>query len=230
MYGRLLAGSAFEIVPIHDATGLAEGYNRGLRQCRGDLVIFSHDDVEFLADDFREKLQGHMEHCDVLGIAGTRRLTAPAWALSGLPYAYGQVASPDFEKTGSYGVVVWSVPSRRTDRMQSMDGVFLCARRPVAEAIRFDEEVFKGFHLYDLDFTYRAFLNGYRLALANDLYPLHVSGGPNDQRWREDGDLFLKKFANQFTAKKPWFYRSATILVPTRQDIVTAMTPPHWDD
>ncbi len=39
-----LAGQAYEIIGIHDARSLAEGYNRGVRRSRGDLLIFSHDD------------------------------------------------------------------------------------------------------------------------------------------------------------------------------------------
>jgi glycosyl transferase family 2 len=87
MYCRLLEGTSFETIVIRDAAGLSEGYNRGLRACRGDLVLFSHDDIQFLGPDFCRRLLGHMQHCDVLGVAGTRRLTSPTWLLSGLTYA-----------------------------------------------------------------------------------------------------------------------------------------------
>ena len=80
MYARLFAGHAHEIIHIPDARGLCEGYNRGFAQSRGELVIFSHDDVEFRAPDFAERLLGHMAHCDVAGVAGTDKLSGGDWS------------------------------------------------------------------------------------------------------------------------------------------------------
>ncbi|MBZ0250930.1 MAG: glycosyltransferase family protein, partial [Burkholderiales bacterium] len=52
-YGRVKASFArafgedpWELVGIHDAKSLCEGYARGFAQARGDLVVFSHDDIE----------------------------------------------------------------------------------------------------------------------------------------------------------------------------------------
>jgi hypothetical protein len=232
MYQRLLAVESMEIVPIHDATSLAEGYNRGLQLSHGDPVIFSHDDVQFLAPDFHAKLVGHMAQCDLLGIAGTRLLTGPGWIHAGLTYAYGQIAYPNYANSGQFGLVVWSVPRRRIDRMQALDGVFLCARRPVALALGFDEQTFRRFYLYDMDFTYRGFLGGHRLAVACDLYPVHDSDGKEDDLWEDDRRLFVEKFAGRLAprpAAVSW-HQNAAMLVPTAQDVVQLMTPMHWND
>src|SRR5690348_2577735 len=88
-YSRVFRGEEFEMIRIADATSLAEGLNRGLARSRGELVVFSHDDVEFLAPDFARRLEGHMSHCDILGVAGTRRLAGPNWTDAGPPYLYG---------------------------------------------------------------------------------------------------------------------------------------------
>jgi len=40
-------------VRIPDARSLAEGYNRGLRRARGDLLLFSHDDVRIVTPGLR---------------------------------------------------------------------------------------------------------------------------------------------------------------------------------
>ena len=40
MYARLLAGVEHEVIGIHDAAGMCEGYNRGMRQAR---VRIGHD-------------------------------------------------------------------------------------------------------------------------------------------------------------------------------------------
>src|SRR6266404_4450113 len=88
MYDTLLAGGPSEIIPIRDAGGLAEGYNRGLEQSHGEVVMFSHDDVEFLSHDFRSRLLAHLEQCDVLGVQGTALLRDGQLTGAGPPYAY----------------------------------------------------------------------------------------------------------------------------------------------
>src|SRR6185437_1711973 len=79
MYQRLFSGHAHEIVHISDARGLCEGNNRGLRRSRGEIVIFSHDDVEFRAPDFASRLLNHLNYCDIAGVAGTDRLCNGDW-------------------------------------------------------------------------------------------------------------------------------------------------------
>jgi len=44
----LLGDEPYEIVAVRDARSLAEGYNRGVARSSGDIVILSHDDIEFL--------------------------------------------------------------------------------------------------------------------------------------------------------------------------------------
>jgi hypothetical protein len=90
-YHRVLHGAEHEIIRISDARSLAEGYNRGMAQSRGEILIFSHDDIEILvpiADIVRQRL----EVFDLIGVAGTTRVAAAQWFYSGHPHVYGQVA------------------------------------------------------------------------------------------------------------------------------------------
>src|SRR5690348_347898 len=78
-YARTLGHEPHEFIHISDATGLAEGYNRGAARARGDFLIFSHDDIGLISPDFGHRLLGHLRSHDVLGIAGTRLLTNAFW-------------------------------------------------------------------------------------------------------------------------------------------------------
>jgi GT2 family glycosyltransferase len=228
MYRRLLAGGPFEIIAIRDVTGLAEGYNRGVATAQGSILIFVHDDVEFLANDFRSKLLGHLEHCDVLGVQGTTRLRDGQLTGAGPPYSYGQVAVPNPTYPECYDVQFWSVQGRRSDGMQALDGLFICAKRHVAESIRFDQETFCGFHLYDLDFTFRAHLAGYSISVANDLYPVHRSHGDKGQHWKDDKERFEKKFSGRLF-DRPWRpFKTAAMAVTSKAEVIDVMTPLHW--
>jgi hypothetical protein len=179
-YHRALAGWRHDIVRIADAKSIAEGYTRGTAAATGEIVIFSHDDVELLAADFGPRLAHRLAECDVLGVAGATRATGPAWSFAGWPFLHGSVIYP--ESTG-YRVTVYSraVPLARGIRV--MDGVFLAMRRDVALRIGWDAATCDGFHGYDVDFTLRAAQAGCRLAAASDLGVVHLSYGSFDERW-----------------------------------------------
>jgi len=228
MYAEIFAGEDCEVVGVHDAQGLAEGYNRAMAAAKGDLFIFSHDDIEILNPDFKDRLLGHMRHADLVGVAGATRVIGGAWALAAPPYVFGQIAHWDpAEKR--YLAGIWGVPMRRVDRIKAMDGVFMCASRALAEKIRFDENAFTGFHAYDLDFTFRAHLAGFKLAVGCDLCLLHASTGQFDQNWKHFEDVFRAKHGGRLDVMSRPVYRATTVTVETREELLAVMTPPWWD-
>jgi GT2 family glycosyltransferase len=227
-YSRVFGTEDTELIAVHDALSLAEAYNRAVPACKGDLIIFSHDDIQILNADFKERLLGHMEHADMVGIAGSTHVTGGAWAQPAYPYIYGQIAhySPA-EKL--YFAGVWGVPQRRVDGIKAMDGVFLCTRRNLAREIPFDEKAFTGFHGYDMDFTFRAHLAGFRLAVGCDLCILHESSGQWDNSWKRYEDIFRLKHFGRFDVLAPRIYKAATVSVESSDELLRIMTPPWWD-
>lgn len=228
MYSRVLADGPFEIIRIPDATGLCEGYTRGLAQSSGEIVIFSHDDMELLADDARSRMLAHLEFCDLLGVAGATRVCNGNWLGAGPPYIYGQVLHQQPLK-GTMSVAIYGAPRRRIDHMVVLDGVFLCCRRESAIAIGFDTETFTGFHMYDLDFTFRAHLAGLRLSVCTDLDVLHMSDPAYDETWMRDAERFFNKHkAALWPFSQPFTLTHVT--VNTIQAGLERMRPPHWED
>ena len=104
-YSSLFVHESHEIISIQDATGLAEGYNRGIRASKGETLIFSHDDVRFLSPDFHRLLLGHLDSSDLLGVAGTTKVVSGRWTDAGLPHLYGQVATAN--PAGMIDVEIW---------------------------------------------------------------------------------------------------------------------------
>jgi tetratricopeptide (TPR) repeat protein len=181
-YERALRGWPHEIVRIADATSLAGGYAQGLARATGEVVIFTHDDVEILATDFGHRLERRLRECDVLGVAGATRATAPGWPFAGWPYLHGSVIYPGDHGQGYY-VTVYSRTVPLASGIRLMDGVFLAMRHEVAASIGWDAETCDGFHGYDVDFTLRAAQAGWRLAVASDLGVMHRSYGSFDEQW-----------------------------------------------
>lgn len=233
MYKRVLGAEAYEIIRIPDAKSMCEGYNWGLRHCRGEYIVFSHDDVEVLGPNFPAVLIGHLQRLDVIGVAGTDRLVGAAWTSSGPPHIFGQVASPSPPPATGWTVQIYGgVAARATDGIQALDGLFIAARREVAERVSFDEATFTGFHLYDIDFSFRAHLAGHRVAVVNDIPMIHQSRGRYDEdAWGRAAEAFKRKHAARLDGKalRPVRFEWTRVQVNTREEILRVMTP-RWID
>ncbi|MCM2328715.1 MAG: glycosyltransferase family protein [Lysobacter sp.] len=192
-YARAFGSDPWELIGIHDARSLSEGYARGFAQASGDLVVFSHDDIEILTGGIGAALASALAAADVAGLVGTTHLTGPAFAWSGKAHARGRVAEPARGRQGVDLVVFNPVP-RASAGMQALDGVFIAATRRAVEAVGFDAVTFDGFHLYDMDFTYRAHLAGLSVAITPDIVIRHDSTGSFDGKWEGYAARFLAKF------------------------------------
>jgi hypothetical protein len=172
-YERALAGVEHEIVRIADAKSMCEGYNRGVAQARGDRLVFTHDDVELLFEgEFAQRLATHFEQFDVFGVTGTTRLIRAPWTSAGVPHIFGLVV----HLTGAdlFVVDAYGVPAHAIAGAQALDGVLIAATRDACAKVGgWDAERFGGWHLYDLDFSWRAHLAGLRCGIVTDLGLLH---------------------------------------------------------
>jgi hypothetical protein len=191
-YRERLAGVPHEILLIDDARSLCEGYNRGIDRATGDILVFSHDDIEILTGDFAPRLIGHLEQVDLIGVAGTTRVVDATWGMAGWPHCHGQVVHAD-RTLGTCAVSMFQVTGPVVEDIQGLDGLFFAARRRVIESVRFDALTFDGFHLYDLDFTFSAFQAGFRITVCNDIVIAHDSRGRFDARFAGFAERFVAK-------------------------------------
>jgi len=194
-----LQGRRYELIRIRDARSLAEGYNRGLARSRGERLVFCHDDIELLQPDVYERIVAHLRCADVAGVAGSSRLLSGLWSGSGQPDTHGQVVSPAPNGDGFHLDVFGFASQAAGKAIQALDGLFLAVRRNVAEALRFDAESFDGFHLYDADFTFRAYLAGFHLAVCHDILIYHASLGDYDEAWKRYAEVFRRKYADRLS-------------------------------
>ncbi len=222
-YRRVLAGQTIEFIGIHDAAGICEAYNRGIDRAKGEILIFSHDDVEFVNPQIGPQIAGAMEKCDVLGIAGTTRLEHPMWSYAGPPYIFGQVAHANDD--GTFAIQIFATPAPLVGGMQALDGCFIAAHRRATKTVRFDAERFKGFHLYDADFTLCAHRAGLRVAACCELALIHRSRGNLSEEWNRDSEIFQAKHGYHLYPYRRRAFVPAEVVVQTLPDVLQAMTP-----
>ena len=160
------------IVRVPDAKSMCEGYNRGAEQAEADWLLFCHDDIAVI-DWNANTLAEAFRNWDVFGVSGTARLTAPNWYDSTPNLLRGSVLAPA-DKQGRVEHQLFCTPAQRIWEAQALDGIFIACRRLVWADLRFDEAI-EGFTGYDVDFSYRSYLSGYRLGVIGDLILYHAS-------------------------------------------------------
>ena len=186
-----LGAREHEFIAIRDARSLCEGYERGLRAARHPMVVFSHDDVELVGGRPFDAIERALEEHAIVGVAGSRRAAGPAMAWAGHPHVHGFVAYPAGER---HKATMYSLSSGILGGMQFFDGLLFAARRGAALAVGFDAVTFDGFHLYDLDFAYRAHRAGHSVAVTTEVLAVHASEGGFGESWRHYAQRFLRKF------------------------------------
>jgi tetratricopeptide (TPR) repeat protein len=224
MIERRFAGIAHEVIAITDARSLGEGYQRGFAKSRGDAIVFCHDDIDILAEDAAERLLLHLTRHELVGVAGTTRVTGPAVLWSGHPWIHCWMTHR-LPGESDYEVAISSLDVPVVTGVEALDGVFLACRRDVVERVGFDAVTFDGFHLYDLDFTYRAQQAGRKLAIVCDLALVHASKGRFDISWQRYADRFMEKFPDLSGARgTPHWY---AVRVPSADDVLSLQRRLH---
>jgi hypothetical protein len=226
MYRRLLAGVPYEVIVIADAHSMCDGYTRGTRQAKGDVMVYSHHDIEYLFDDFVTVLEGALSRYDVIGVAGTDKLVNPIWTHAGIGHQFGQVVHPN--NKGTLDVEVYAAPAPIVGGIMAMDGLFLAARREAVERVGWDGETFDGFHFYDIDFTFRAALAGLKLAVVPELGFFHSSLNGPDPNYATYEKRFAAKHDASIRPEPTYPFQVAIQRVPDRDAARKVLRPDFW--
>jgi GT2 family glycosyltransferase len=226
MYRSAFGDEPWEMIDIHDARSLAEGYNRGAARSRGQTLIFSHDDIEILSPGFAQRVKSHLERFDLIGVAGTSRLINGYWASAGAPYIFGQVCHVQSDQ--KVRVDIYGTPRPAVGGIQALDGLFLAARRSLLDKVSFDAVTFDQFHLYDLDFSFAAYRAGFQLGVVNDINILHRSLGKFDHVWAEYGKRFEAKWRAHLHPGPQAMHRWTGVIVQSHEHALEVMNPPYW--
>ena len=216
---RAMAGTPYEIIGIHDARSLCEGYNRGAARARGELLVFCHDDIEILDRHFRARLTHALAQFDVVGVAGTVQLSGRAWSWAGHPHLHGWVGQP-VEDSDPFALCVFGLGPVLAGGMQAIDGVLMATRRNIYTHLRFDEQRFDGFHFYDLDFSYRAYCAGLKVGVARDLLLFHLSYGSPDAAWHRYAEVFRDKHPELAAREQEVIGNYFAIKLATREELL----------
>lgn len=188
---------------------LTEAYNIGWKAIddldRGNgVIVFCHNDIVFKTKDWGKILvtlmKGNKHH--IVGVAGATQLNDHGcWWLKldgkdmNFPKMVGRVWHTN-------GLREWeSVYTQKTNGIKDtllVDGLFFAVKGD-SEILRFDEE-FKGFHYYDVTFSFSNYLEGFDVGVTDRISIMHKSVGQTNQQWENNRIQFILKYKSELPA------------------------------
>lgn len=178
--------------------GICGVYNECARNARYDMLCFVHEDVEFRTNGWGEIVARKLREpdCGVIGFAGSVSRLSPFAGLCSLPehmrFNYYQ-GLPNGREERKYE----NPDGSDFSPVICLDGMCLIVRRDVWERSPFDEEMLKGFHAYDIDFTIAVACN-YRNYVCNRAAVYHASLGNFSREWYRNAKLCHEKWRSRF--------------------------------
>lgn len=197
-------GVPWELILLDNSVlkkGITEVYNIGAARSNFDILCFVHEDVLFRTRDWGKKIVGYFEGDEKLGAVGVAGAKYKSKTPSG--WSTG-IAGLDccnilhIDKTGAEQRLYANPAAAATlDYCVTLDGVFICVRKDVWQKTRFDEEHLKGFHLYDIDFSFRVAMN-HKVAVTFEIDITHLTeGGDFGNSWLNYTILWHEIFFRQ---------------------------------
>jgi len=177
---------------INEGESLTKFYNRGLKEAKYDVVVFTHDDIIMETKQFAKKLVKLYDknpEFGILGVAGSKLLDSTGKWWSDPSKMYGKVKHMQDGKTWSSNYS--NDLGDNIEEVVVVDGVFFSAHKKRLKN-EFDENV-KGFHFYDVDFCFNNHINEVKVGVHTLIKLIHKSVGETNDEWESNRVDFITK-------------------------------------
>jgi len=191
-----------EIIPFENpgTHSLSEAYNIILEKSSNDIVVLCHDDIYFDTKNWAQKLVKHFKRnpdYGILGVAGSVKIPE-----SGMwweePVKMRGIVNHEHEGKKWESKYSTSI-GNQIDDVVLVDGLFIAVKKSNIQKT-FDEEV-KGFHLYDVDFCTRNFIEDVKVGVVYDIRVTHLSIGQTNEQWEENRKIYAEKYKDSLPLK-----------------------------
>ena len=201
-----------EIIPFENpgTHSLTEAYNIILEQSTNDIVVLCHDDIYFEKKNWGSKLLKHFKRnpdYGILGAAGSKYLPKSGmwWEIN--TEMFGIV---NHEKDGKKWTSKYSESKgSKIDDTIIVDGLFIALNKKNIKKT-FNEDV-KGFHFYDVDFSFRNFIEGVKIGVFYDIRITHLSVGQTNEQWNINRNEFVERYKNNLPVLIPTEFKRKPI-------------------
>lgn len=177
-------GCDFEIILIDNSQNrynIFSAYNEGVSKARGEILCFMHEDILFHTNNWGRRVENYLqdETIGMLGVAGMKVIPEQSDARMGRGFiAYQQIKHTTLEDEPRS--ILLNQRHKSTALLQevaAVDGLWFCIPRRLFDAIRFDEDTYNDFHLYDIDTSLQILQQDKKVMVCDDIIMEHASIG-----------------------------------------------------
>jgi hypothetical protein len=197
-------GVPYEVLAVDNAEGkkgICEVYNTAGANAKYDVMCFMHEDVILHTQDWGKKVVEIMSDLQVglIGVAGStyKSLTPGGWACLGIDvsrlkdnilqrYKFSEQETKHCFHNSN---------NEKLSHVAAVDGVWICTRKDIFDEFKFDEDRFKRFHGYDVDFSLQVGAK-YKVCVTFEVLLEHFSEGNYAQEWILEIFLLHDKYKN----------------------------------
>jgi Glycosyltransferase like family len=188
-------GVSFEVLVWQNkeaALGICEVYNRVATNASFPFILFLHEDVSFDSINWGKNLIDFFhndKHLGLVGVAGSRY---KAKSFSGWYTGKNEIdVYSVIHKNGEQTDVLKNVNNKQNRQpVVCIDGVFMMCRKEVWQEVKFNEDLLKGFHFYDIDFSVRV-AEKWQVMVVSDVELVHhTTGGDFGDKWVEQAFIY----------------------------------------
>ena len=181
---------------INEGESLTKFYKKALKETKYDIVVFLHDDIIIETKQVAAKLVKLYENnpeYGVLGVAGSKHMAETGKWWENPKKMYGRVAHTHEGK--SWLSAYSDDLGNAVEEVVNVDGVFFSVHKKRLK-VDFDTNV-KGFHFYDVDFSFRSYLSGVKVGVHTNIRINHMSIGITNEEWEQNRIEFAEKFKDK---------------------------------
>lgn len=201
----------YEIIHIDNSRNdynIFQAYNLGVERAKGGILCFMHEDICYHSHDWGRRVEEHFhdEEVGAIGVAGGKYVAKELdWRFYGMHEVALMQGNSTIEQHPQYEIVYY--PEGRNDgrlltSVALLDGVWLCIRKKLFDTIRWDDQTFHDFHLYDSDICMQINSQGSNIYVCHDILIEHKSYGTFTTNYKENLDLFLHKWSDSLPLQK----------------------------
>jgi len=172
---------------------ITKAYNKSAKQAKYNYLCFIHEDIIFHTNNWGQKLINILKNKDIglVGVSGTIFKSQFPVNWSVLPnYCFRSNAIQHFN--GIPKNVSNNPNNNLLTEVAVVDGLFLALTKDKFHKFNFDEELLRGFHLYDIDLSIRIGQK-YKVVVTHEILIEHFSTGNRDINWYNDSLIWHKK-------------------------------------
>jgi len=195
-------GVEHEILAISNTSNsysLSAAYNKTAQNAKYSMLCFMHEDVEILTRNWGKKVPELLIEYGLIGVAGSKYKSklVTGWTTGNPQLDYYNI----YHKTATNETSHYYSNAVNTTLQQCvvLDGVWLCCTKKLWQKVRFNEALLKGFHFYDIDFSFRCSMLE-KVAITFDIDLIHYSQGSFNDEWIRQAFIFHNHYKKQLPA------------------------------